>query len=190
MSTPEPLPDRCGARTRDGQYCERYPCEGSKRCPNHGGQSTGPPKGSANNLKHGATAAPINLLNHLDDDKLEWVEALVDGYLKEADFGPESPKVERLTRTCVMIYQEWAGQEAIFNEGMAVDDVVGVTEQGEPVVRNDEHYLCRRIDRLNDKIRHNLKDLGLMDDPRSQKADAEQGKITALRELMQEADSE
>lgn len=35
-------PARCGARTRSGAPCKRPPVHGKKRCPNHGGKSTGP----------------------------------------------------------------------------------------------------------------------------------------------------
>lgn len=194
--------ERCNAECRDGTRCQNWPISGSSRCRMHGGQSTGPPVGSANNFKHGATANPANLPAHLDDEDVAWIQALVEGYLEEAPFGPDSPKVERLTRTCVMIYQEWAGQEAILQQGMGVGKMtrsegpegnergidVTVTADGEMIAQTEEHYLCKRIDRLNDKIRMNLKDLGLLDDPDSQRADAEQGKAEAIRELMQEAD--
>lgn len=33
---------RCGARTRTGAPCKRKPVPGRRRCPNHGGLSTGP----------------------------------------------------------------------------------------------------------------------------------------------------
>ena len=33
---------RCGAMTRAGRPCIRNPVPGKKRCPNHGGLSTGP----------------------------------------------------------------------------------------------------------------------------------------------------
>jgi len=33
---------RCGAKTRQGCPCIRRPVKGNRRCPNHGGLSTGP----------------------------------------------------------------------------------------------------------------------------------------------------
>lgn len=196
---PETVPgpeEWCGAENRRGEPCRRWPTKDEDgnvingRCPRHGGKSTGPPKGSANYFEHGATAAPLNLVENdlIAEEDVRWIQGLVDAYLEEAPFGPDSPKVERLTRTCCMIFQEWAGQKHILEEGMAVEDIVGVTDEGEPVLRTDEHYLCQRIDRLNDKIRMNLKDLGLLDDPESQRAGAEQSKVEALRSLMNEAD--
>jgi len=42
----------CGARTRSGGRCLRYPLEGKRRCKLHGGASTGPrtPEGRDNSL--------------------------------------------------------------------------------------------------------------------------------------------
>lgn len=135
-----PGPDeRCGATNRRGEPCKRWPTKDEDgnvingRCPRHGGKSTGPPRGSANYFKHGATATPMNLIENdlLAEEDVAWIEALRDAYLQEADFGPESPKTERLMRTCVMIFQEWSAQEHILEEGLAVDDVVGVNDSYE-----------------------------------------------------------
>jgi hypothetical protein len=43
---------RCGAKTRKGKSCQA-PAMKNGRCRMHGGQSTGPPKGTQNALKHG-----------------------------------------------------------------------------------------------------------------------------------------
>lgn len=43
----------CGAKTRSGKPCNNKPIAGKKRCRLHGGLSTGPSKGTRNNLKHG-----------------------------------------------------------------------------------------------------------------------------------------
>lgn len=129
-----------------------------------GNPGGGAPSRNGNAIKHGATASPLNLLEHLDQEELEWIEALVSAYLDRAPFGPEDARVERLTRVCVMIYQEWAAEEAVLEEGMGQETVVGVSSEGTPIVNTEEHYLNRRMDRLNDKIRHNLRDLGLLEE--------------------------
>ena len=52
-------PVRCGAKTRSGAPCAKYPIAGKRRCRLHGGASTGPrtPEGkariAAENTKHG-----------------------------------------------------------------------------------------------------------------------------------------
>ncbi len=53
------LKSRCGAKTRSGEPCAKYPMTGKRRCRNHGGASTGPKSEegrqriSAAQLKHG-----------------------------------------------------------------------------------------------------------------------------------------
>ena len=59
MNDPAKRPVRCGAKTRSGAPCAKYPIAGKRRCRFHGGASTGPktPAGraaiSAANTKHG-----------------------------------------------------------------------------------------------------------------------------------------
>ncbi len=50
---------RCGAKTRNGSACAKFPVAGKKRCRNHGGLSSGPKSAAgrarigAAQLKHG-----------------------------------------------------------------------------------------------------------------------------------------
>lgn len=44
---------KCGARTRAGGECSRFPMAGKTRCDMHGGKATGPPLGNQNARKHG-----------------------------------------------------------------------------------------------------------------------------------------
>ena len=59
MNDPAQTPIRCGAKTRSGAACAKFPVEGKRRCRLHGGFSTGPktPAGraaiSAANTKYG-----------------------------------------------------------------------------------------------------------------------------------------
>ena len=59
MNDPAQTLIRCGAKTRSGVSCAKFPMEGKCRCRLHGGPSTGPntPAGraaiSAANTKHG-----------------------------------------------------------------------------------------------------------------------------------------
>ncbi len=59
MNDPAQTPVRCGAKTRSGAPCAKFPVEGKRRFRLHGGLSTGPktPAGratiSAANTKHG-----------------------------------------------------------------------------------------------------------------------------------------
>ena len=59
MNDPGQTPIRCGAKTREGTTCSKFPMEGKRRCRLHGGLSTGPKTHagraaiSAANTKHG-----------------------------------------------------------------------------------------------------------------------------------------
>ena len=59
MEEPTTKPRRCGAKTRSGAPCAKYPIAGKRRCRLHGGASTGPKTAegrariAAANTKHG-----------------------------------------------------------------------------------------------------------------------------------------
>ena len=59
IEEPTTKPRRCGAKTRSGAPCAKYPIAGKRRCRNHGGASTGPKTAegrariAAANTKHG-----------------------------------------------------------------------------------------------------------------------------------------
>lgn len=58
METATAAAERCGARTRGGRSCRKYPVRRRQRCRLHGGaQGTGAPRGNRNALKHGRTTA-------------------------------------------------------------------------------------------------------------------------------------
>lgn len=170
----EDTPPKCTATNRDGSPCGAYPLQGRDKCRMHAGTSADGEshEGNGNAITHGATADPVNLYQHLDDVAREWVDKLVEGYLQDAPFGEDSPKVERLRMTCIVIYQEWSAREVVLQAGPSEDTVVGVNDAGAPIARTEEHHLVGTAAKHNQTVRMNLKDLGLLDDPGSQQADA------------------
>lgn len=157
--------ERQAAGTSKSGYCETYPVNGSDTCRMHFGTADrdgvrGASEGNGNGITHGATASPVNLKEHLEPAEAQWVESLVTGYLAIAPFGRNDPRRERLTRVCVMIFQEWSASERVLIEGMTVERTVGYSDSGYEITRDDEHHLNRVALKINDKIRHNLKDLG------------------------------
>lgn len=164
MSSEAPLPDRCGAQTRDGGYCERWPCTGSNRCANHGGKSPGPPANNANAWRHGATASRETLRENLDADDLEWIEDLADRYRELAGFDADDPRNDLIMDACLASWQRWAARsEAIAND-LTSQTAVGVNDDGEPVIRTEEHYLGKMADRLSREIRNTLSSMDILTD--------------------------
>lgn len=187
MSNPEPVEGKCNSYpTSDGGYCGNDPYlddDGEPkngRCHLHGGKTptkeenpdVGGQEGNANALKHGVRADPANLYEHLDEAEKNFVDDLHAKYLDIASFGVEDPRNDRLRMTCVMALQEWIARDEVIRSGMTVELTIGMGEGGIPIEQRDGHYLLKVAGDLNQKIRMNLKDLGLLDDPESQKADA------------------
>jgi hypothetical protein len=125
-----------------------------------------------NAADHGAYADPANLYDSLEDRPKEFIDRLTGKYLSIAPFDAGDPRVERLRMTSVIMYQEWKARGRVEAESMEVDLTIGMGEGGIPVEQRDSHHLLDEAARLNKTARMNLKDLGLLDDPESQKADA------------------
>ena len=180
---------RCSATSkRSGRRCKNRAMPNGT-CKFHGGKSNGDggPHGNAKALKHGAYSKPGNLLNHLDADAEAWVFSLYDSYLEAAPFdASDEGKAERLLMTSVKVYQEWSAEEVLLREGQSESVEVAVSG-GEVIVRDEEHHLRKTANSLNDKVRHTLKDLGVLDDPDSKQADATRSLAEVLGEAAEEA---
>lgn len=187
MSNPEPTEGRCNSHpTQDGGYCANYPSvdeDGNPvngRCPMHGGETptkeenpdVGAPEGSANALKHGARGDPANLYDNLDAEEQQAIDDLFSQYLSVAPFDADDGRAERLHMTAVVAFQEAIARGIIQRDGMLVEQTIGASEDGMPIKQTAPHYLLSVASSLNSDVRMNLKDLGLLDDPESQKADA------------------
>lgn len=192
MTSNEPHPDRCGAQCRDGNHCEKYPVDGAERCRMHGGivgDGNGAPEGNQNATRHGLHADPSNVLDELaesDPEAYEWVLKKYDSYLDAAPFGDGSAKADQLKQIATQEYIIWNAMGFQLKSGVVVE---ADAEAGAALAdRIAENPVNRPLDRMQRTVVNRLKELGILDDPRSQQADAEQSKAAALRELMDEAD--
>lgn len=170
MASDGPRDGRCGAKRRDGGYCERFPAVDDEtgepingRCKLHGGSTeVGAPEGSANALDHGATASRATLEKHLDDEDLQWVSDLADSYRQLAGYSEDDPRCDLIRQACLASWQSWqARSEAIANE-LTSQTTIGVTDDGRPIVKTEEHYLAGQADRVLSEVRRTLKDAGVL----------------------------
>lgn len=190
MTSDNPLPDRCGATCRDDNHCENYPIDGHDRCRMHLGTTPDGEShvGNQNATRHGLHADPANALDHLadrDGDGYEWVMKKYDSYLEDAPFQDGSAKADELKQICAQEYAIWKGIDVQLRGGLVVRDGDTMT-----LADLEENPVNRPLDRLQRSVTNRLKELGVLDDPDSQRAGATQDKAAALRELMNEADSE
>jgi hypothetical protein len=169
--------DRCPATNRDGERCGHPAGWGTENddgpCKFHGGAGggDGPPKGNGNGEKHGMRADRELWFERHRDDAEPLVRALVASYVEDAPFGWESTaKVDQVCE--VAIDQARLRHANEYLDEFLTEQVVDVSESGEPIVELEEnpaHMPRDRIKRTNAKI---LKDLGILDDPDSAQAAA------------------
>lgn len=176
MVADTPTDGRCNAETGGG-YCERHPMDNG-RCYVHGGRNEdddrdpgGAPEDNGNAETHGLTADREKWFTRHRDDAEPLVRALVESYVEDAPFGFENTaKVDLLTE--VAIDQVRLRQSNDELDDFVTEQVVGTDEDGRPIVtveENPAHMPRARIKRDNIRI---LKELGILDDPDSQQADA------------------
>lgn len=162
----------CPGTNREGEPCghpEGWGVDGKSTgpCKHHGGAGGnvgdpgGAPEGSANALKHGATADPFNLYENMSDEEQAWVDKRVTAYLEESAIPEDSPKVERVELAVIMMAMERGGRAELLSENLVTTSVVGQTEAGQPIRDEKEHHLNRVVSQLNTDIRMTLKDLDL-----------------------------
>jgi hypothetical protein len=172
------MTEKCSATCRDGSPCGAYPVQGGDKCRMHGGTSTGPKtdggkeRSSKNAITHGVTADPFNLYDHLDDDSIEWIDGMVSSYVDLLEYAEGDPRIESVKRACIHIYQANRGDVEILKSGMSESQTIGVTEDGSPIVRDDEHHLTGTVLKRDKEARQILRTLGAYDDPESQKAES------------------
>jgi hypothetical protein len=185
MTSETPTDGRCNAETRDGGHCEAYPVEGSERCRQHGGQSTGPAPesmaGNQNARSHGLHADPANVLDDLaerDSDGYNWVMRKYDSYLRSAPFEDGTAKADQLKQVAVQEYTIWKATGFQLKGGVVrrTDDGIAESPVNLP------------LDRMQRTVTRRLKELGVLDDPETEQAAAERDKAAVLREMMSAAD--
>lgn len=179
---------RCQATASStGDQCGRAAVGEHGKCDFHGGKSSGPKTdggketSSKNAITHGAQADPHGLKDHLDDEDEAWIDSLTEAYLSESSYSADDPQAERIEMTVVMAWQERSGRAELIKEGLEREKVVGVSDSGAPISDLTGHHLNDVVASLNSDIRMNLKDLGFLNDPQSQTADAI-GAISILSE--------
>jgi hypothetical protein len=194
----DPTDEDCmGRRSSDGKfdgYCHSTPGRGTDhvgegRCKHHGGntggarEGAGAPEQNQNARTHGVHADPANVLDDLaenDSEAYEWVLSKYDSYLAAAPFEDGSAKADQLKQIATQEYIIWRATGYQLEDGVVVQTDEGI----------EQSAVNLPLDRMQRTVTRRLKELGVLDDPESQRAEAEAGKVAALREMMQAVDAE
>lgn len=180
------------ARTELEGYCERYPMDNG-RCYVHGGNATGAPEGNTNAMKHGLKARRSNYYEQLDDEEKAFVEAMVDSWLEDAPFDRgNAAKVTEIYRIAIDQHRLWNATDEYVEDGITTEEVLTddtgspvYDENGDPVTKEVENPANLPYSRLDRDLFKKLKELGCLDDPDSQDAEAKESlaqKLSGLSE--------
>lgn len=169
MPNDEPVDGRCNAQTRDGGYCANHPVEGAERCRMHGGQSTGPPEGTANAAKHNLRADKKKWFERQDEETQEDVLQLWETYLERAN----DPDGSRSILWDAAVNEVILGDadEYLAEEGFIVESVVDVDDQGNPITKEKENPALMPRSRMQKDTLRILKDTGVLSAAEDRKAD-------------------
>lgn len=167
--------------------------KGEGRCFLHGGLSTGPPEGSVNAETHGLYTKKQNYYNARDEDEQEWIEAVVESLLMDAPFEKDSfAKYQMVRNIAIDMHKLQRANDYIDEKGVVhKDKTVGYSDDGTPIKVDEENPLNVAYDRLNRTLTRQLKELGILDDPESQQAEATENiaqELSALREARNKHD--
>ena len=179
--------DICGAEAKStGEPCQRPAGWGtdssSGRCKFHGGASTGAPEKNQNAQKHGLHSTPEYLLEDLDETHRDTYhatfESLCSRYERIHGYEPDFAAKKRLSRVSVeMVKEDLADEYLKQNHSdhiLVEDEVVGYTEDGRPQEVTQTNKILPELTALKRETRLTLKDMGLLEDPESKKAEATQ----------------
>lgn len=196
----EPTAEYCrGRKSRDGVfrgYCRATPGRGTDhvgtgRCKHHGG-SGGAPEKNGNAQTHALNADPKKYHERQSDTEREWIfemtEVICDRLRSVR--GAVDPLDRTLARrVAIKLHIAAHASEYVSKEGLM--QTIQVQTQGgstyEKEITNDILTELRNYDR---EIVNELQKLGVLDDPRSQQADATEGLITLLSQEVNRDDGE
>lgn len=154
-------------------YCNCWAGKGCDtadgRCKNHGGLSPGAPKNNGNAQTHALTADPKMYHKRLDEEEKGWVYEMTEvicDRLRSQKGGLDPLDRTLARRVCIKLHIAAHASEYVADEGL-FERVW--TEDGQMEVPN---RLLEELRRFDSEIVSELKSLGVLDDPDSQKADA------------------
>jgi len=153
-------------------FCERYQMDNG-RCYVHGGANDySPPEGNVRGMTHGLRAKRSNYYDHLSDEEKGFIQEMIDSWMDNAPFDRDNTaKANEVYRIAIDQHRLWNAHNE-FEGGLTKEQVVGVSDSGEPIEVEEEKPVNLAYDRLDKANFKKLRDLGCLDDPESQQAEA------------------
>lgn len=190
MSHPEDTEyGRCEATAKStGNQCGRAAVGEHGKCDMHGpNDNGGAPEGNDNAVandggapenndnaeRHGMRSDPGPYYHRQPDAEQDRIDEWAASWARRSDYGELG--FEKVFQTnAIKLHQIESGDEYIAEEGAVVSRLVGRTENGEPIIENEENPAFLYQGRAMKDIIRFLKEFGCLDDPDSQQAEAAQ----------------
>lgn len=201
MPNKEKKEDYCSAKIRDHRvpdewdqdvaYCAnrsgfRTDHFDEGRCYLHGGASKSANEGNNHAEKHGMYADRQNYYQNRSTEEQQWIDAVVESLLDDAPFSHDNfAKLQMVRNIAIDMHKMQDANTFIDQAGIVQKDkTVGYSQDGTPIKEDQENPINVTYDRLNRTMTRQLKELGILDDPDSQQAEAQNNianELSALR---------
>jgi len=155
------------------------------RCYLHGGASKSANKGNNHAEKHGLYADRQNYYKNRSTDEQQWIDAVTESLIDDAPFSADNfAKMQMVRNMAIDMHKMQDANTFIDQAGIVQEDkTVGYSSDGKPIKEDQENPINVTYDRLNRTMIRQLKELGILDDPDSQQAEASQNIANELSEL-------
>lgn len=164
---------------------------GEGRCYLHGGALKSVQEGNTHAETHGLYTDRQSYYENRGNDEQEWIDAVVESLLDDAPFSADNmAKLQMVRNIAIDMHKQQRANDYIDEVGVVnKDKTVGYTDDGRPIKEDVENVLNVAYDRLNRTQTRQMKELGLLEDPDSQQAEANNNIANELSELRKEKDN-
>lgn len=164
---------------------------GDGRCYLHGGCASTANKGNTHNEKHGLYTNRQTYYENTSTEEQQWIDAVVDSLLDDAPFSADNmAKLQMVRNIAIDMHKQRRANQYIDEVGVVnKDKTVGYTDDGRPIKEDQENVLNVAYDRLNRTQTRQMKELGLLEDPDTQQAEADANIAQELSKLREESDN-
>lgn len=156
---------------------------GEGRCYLHGGCT---PKGLTNAETHGIYTERQRYYENRSELEQNWIDAVVESLLDDMPGGdnPSFAKLQMVRNIAIDMHKQRNANDYIDEIGVVHrDKTVGYTDDNRPIKEDQENAINIAYDRLTRTITRQMKELGILDDPESQKAESQQNLASELAKL-------
>jgi len=206
MPTKNPEDEKCGAQVRDYSvpdewdqddgYCAnkagfRTDHVGDGRCYLHGGGSKTTNKENNYADKHGLYTDRQNYYKNRTTPEQQWIDGVVESLLDDAPFSTDNfAKMSMIRNIAIDMHKLKNANDFIDKAGLVQEDkIVGYGNNGKPIKEDKENPINVTYDRLNRTMTRQLKELGCLEDPDSQKAESTANLANELSSLREARDN-